>query len=191
MSLNPPAVPGPLPTVRAVIDTYRYARRGLRRDVLRACAGLVLTLAPLAVAHDGPVAAIVLGGLAGLFMVFALRTGLRYLTLVEATGDGISWAPVGARFLRVPGLRPVRLSWGSIDRVSLRFFSTKRDRSEGWMELSLSAGRQRVTLDSTLDGFRAIAARCAQVAAENNIRLSSSTVENFRSLGVATVNERH
>jgi hypothetical protein len=177
--------------VRAVIDTYRYARRGLRTDLLRACAGLVLTLAPLAVAHDSQVAEIILGGLAGLFMVFALRTGLRYLTLVEVTGDGISWAPVGARSLCVPRLRPVRLSWGDIDKVSLRFFSTKRDRSEGWMELSLSAGRRGVTLDSTLDGFRAIAERCAQAAAENNIRLSSSTVENFRSLGIATMNERY
>lgn len=174
-----------------MIDTYQYARPGLRTDLLRAGAGLVLTLVPLAVAHDSRVAEIILGGLAGLFTVFALRTGLRYLTLVEITGDGISWVPVGGRSLRIPGLRPVRLSWGSIDKVSLRFFSTRRDRSEGWMELHLGAGRRGVTLDSTLDGFRAIAARCARAAAENNIRLSSSTVENFQSLGVATVNERH
>jgi hypothetical protein len=163
----------------------------LRRDLLRAGAGLVLTLAPLSVRHDSVISGTILGSIAGLFLLFALRTGLRFLTLVEVTGEGISWAPVGSWTRSAPGFRPVRIAWRNVDRVSLRFFSTKRDRSEGWMVLGLGAGAQRVRFESTLEGFRTIAARCARAATENNVWLSSSTIQNFRSLGVPIADEVH
>lgn len=152
--------------------------------MLRAAAGLLLTLTPLSIRHDSAIASAVLGGLAGLFFLFALRTGSRFLTLVEVTADGISWAPIGSWALPLPGFRPVKIAWAGIDKVSLRFFSTKRDRSEGWMVLSLSARGQRVKLESTLEGFLAIASRSAAAADANNVELSESTVQNFRSLGM-------
>jgi hypothetical protein len=161
----------------------------LRTDLLRGCVGLVLTLGPVSVAYDSTAAVLIFGGLASLFAMFALRTGLRYLTLVEITDEEISWTLTGLRSLPVPWPRTIRISWRSIDKVALRFYSTKRDRSEGWMALSVSAGTQRIRLDSTFEGFRAIAARCARAAAQKNLRLSATTAENFRSLGIPITSE--
>ena len=173
-----------------MVDTYKYATRSLHTDLIRAGIGLFLTLVPLSVGGDNLIAGMILGALAALFLLFALRTGFRYLTLVEVTSEAIRWAPFGRRASPLPGLRPVRLAWRDIDWVSLRFFSTKRDRSEGWMELGLGAGPQRMKFDSTLKGFRTIAARSARAATENNLQLSASTAENFRSLGVLPANGR-
>lgn len=166
------------------MSVHRYDSRSVRSDLGRAAMGLVLTAGPLTIIGDSPAARAILGALAVLFLVFGLRTVLRGLTLVHVTEHGLSSDPLGGRNWRLPGLAPRQIAWRDIRMVGLRFFSLKRDRSEGWMELSLGNGGGRLRLDSTLDGFKDIVVRAVAAARANGAVLSESTQINLAALGI-------
>jgi len=99
-------------------------------DYLCAAAGFVPATTILATTQVGPVAAIALGGFAALFAVFGVRTMLRHGTRFEMTESA----------LRASGLRRASIAWVQLDRMALAYYSTRRDRSDGWMQLDLRAG---------------------------------------------------
>jgi hypothetical protein len=166
------------------MSVHRYDKHSVRADLRRAATGLILTVAPMLLLGDNIVALAILGVLALLFLVFGLRTALRGMTLVHVTEHGLSSDSLGARARRLPRLAPRTIAWRDIRKVGLRFFSLKRDRSEGWMELSLGDGRQSLRLDSTLDGFKDIVVRTADAARANGVALSDSTQANMAALGI-------
>jgi hypothetical protein len=61
----------------------------------------------------------------------------------------------------------------------------RRDGSAGWLHLALRAGRQRLRLDSRIDGFAAIATRAAEAARRRRLVLNTATANNLASLGIA------
>ena len=73
--------------------------------------------------------------------------------------------------------------------MKLAFYSTRRDRSKGWMHLKVSGGKHRLGIDSIIEGFDDIAARSANAAASNGVALSESTVRNFAALGLVIESE--
>ncbi|WP_225889821.1 hypothetical protein [Indioceanicola profundi] len=156
----------------------RYPAAALRADWLRAGAGLALTLFPFLLAHPHPLIAVPLLAAAFLFVLFAARTGQRQLTRVEVDEEGLMLhAPLGAA-----------IRWREMQSVDLRYYSTRRDRTGGWMHLVVKgrtpAGKpRRIGLESTLDGFEAVAEMVARAAEANGLRLSAATQENFASLG--------
>lgn len=166
------------------MTVYRYDPHSVRADLRRAAMGLILTVGPMLLLGDSPIALAVLGALAVLFLVFGLRTAVRGMTLVHVTEHGLSFEPLGGRKGRLPGLAPKAIAWRDIRKVGLRFFSLKRDRSEGWMELSLGDDGQSLRLDSTLDGFQDIVVRAAEAARVNNVTLSDNTQANLTALGI-------
>jgi hypothetical protein len=173
------------------MSVHRYDPQSTRADLRRAAIGVILTAGPIPfVAGSGTVATMVLGLLAVLFLAFGLRTVLRGMTLVHVTEHGLSSDPSGGRGWDLPGLTPRTIAWRDIRKVGLRFFSLKRDRSEGWMELSLGDGGRSLRLDSTLDGFKDIVARAADSARANGLTLSDSTQANLASLGIRTAGWR-
>ena len=69
--------------------------------------------------------------------------------------------------------------------MKLSYFSTKRDRSGGWMQLVVgSAGGRAVKVDSSLDGFYDIVERAARAAESRGLELSRTTRSNLRSMGI-------
>jgi len=76
------------------------------------------------------VAATVLGSFAAVFGIFGLRTVLRHRTSLEMSDTE----------LRASGALRRRISWAELDRMKLSYYSTRRDRRSGWMQLELSAG---------------------------------------------------
>jgi len=115
-----------------------------------------------------------LGGLTALFMAFAGTTFLRQRCRIELDGEAIA-----AR-----GVFPARLSWTAIDGVRLRYFATRRDRKNGWMELTLRGAGHQVRLDSRIEDFPSIARRAANAARQRNLGLTPATVANFAALGI-------
>jgi hypothetical protein len=82
------------------------------------------------------------------------------------------------------------VEWARLDRLKLSYFSTKRDRSDGWMQLSVgSAGGRMVKVDSSLDGFHDIVERAARAAATGGVGLSEATRANLRSMGISVVGQ--
>jgi len=82
------------------------------------------------------------------------------------------------------------VEWSRLDRMKLSYFSTKRDRSGGWMQLTVgSAGSRLVRVDSALEGFYDIVERAAQAAETNGLELSVATRANLRSMGISVAGQ--
>jgi hypothetical protein len=159
---------------------FSYPASAMAGDYLRAGAGLVPTVLILSTVSVGPVAGVVLGGCAVSFGAFAIRTGMRHGSSIE----------VDETELRTTGLRPATIPWDRLDRMKLAYYSTRRDRKSGWMQLELSAGRARLSLDSRLDGFDRLVRHAAIAAAERGLQLSEATAANLQALGIRVPDQR-
>jgi hypothetical protein len=153
-----------------------YPNSAMIGDYARAAAGFVPAAAVLALAADGAVATGILVGLAALFALFGLRTALRHATRIDATETG----------LEVSGPLSATIRWADLDRMKLVYYSTRRDRRDGWLQLELRAGVSTIRLDSRIDGFNVLVERAALAAAARGVELSAATLANLEALGVAT-----
>jgi hypothetical protein len=158
----------------AGVSRHRYPAAAMVGDYLRAAAGLVPALALFASVPLGAVPAAVLGGFAAIFGAFGLRTALRHNTRLEMDDT----------VLRAHGLRVNTLSWAELDRLRLAYYSTRRDRKSGWMQLELGAGAARISVDSRIGGFDRLVRRAAVAADFRGIALSDATVANLAALGI-------
>lgn len=167
------------------MSAHRYPWPALRGDYLRAGAGLTLTGLPLAVVPDSAIAVSILAVLVALFAAFALRTVLKHVSRYESDGDALRRTILLPAGPPLPGLGPRRVVWDELAELRLRFFSTRRDRTEGWMQLTLKSPGGRLSIESSVEGFDGIARRAAQAAARNGIALSDASAGNFAALGIA------
>jgi hypothetical protein len=154
----------------------RYPRRMLWADYARAGSGVVLCGAPLVLADVNRWAAGLLGAGFLLFALFLGRTVLRQLTRYRLGDDTLcADGPAGGV-----------VEWARIDRLKLGYYSTKRDRTSGWMQLSVgSAGSRLVRIDSSLDGFHDIVERAAEAAKARELEVSVATRANLKSMGIS------
>lgn len=154
----------------------RYPRPTLLADYIRAGIGVVLCGLPLVLIDVNRwIAAILLAGFV-LFAAFFVRTALRHHTRYVLGPDTLcADGPAGSM-----------VEWNRLDRMKLSYFSTKRDRSDGWMQLSVgSAGARTVKVDSALEGFYDIVERAARAAESTGVELSVATRANLRSMGIS------
>ena len=151
-----------------------YPASAMIGDYLRAAAGLVPTGLVFATTPVGSVPAVVLGSFAAIFAVFGLRTAFRHGTSLEMT----------ATELRARGAWSGTIAWAELDRMRLAYYSTRRDRASGWMQLEVGAGGRRVRLDSRIGGFDQVVRRAAAAAAARGLELNEATVANLESLGI-------
>lgn len=153
---------------------YRHSFRTLAPDYFRSVAGLALTVGPLAflpvltfVGWSLALAAIVFG-------VYALNTLVRHLSIIVLDEDGLS----------VRGPLGHRLAWADLSGMQLRYFSTRRDREKGWMQLNLKGTGRKLRIESTLAGFEDIVRRAAVAAAVAGLDLEAATLGNLEALGI-------
>jgi hypothetical protein len=162
------------------MSVFRYPRRAIVADYLRAGVGLLCTVVPLVAAAGQPLATAIFGGLAALFAVFGIRTAIRQATRIAMTEAGLERLAISTF-----GLGRVTVPWERIVDVKVRYFSTRRDRERGWMQLAVRSGDGRITVDSTLEGFDEIAGQAARAAAANGVALSAATFDNLAALGLS------
>jgi hypothetical protein len=153
---------------------FAYPASAMLGDYLRAGAGLVPSMLILATVSVGSVAGVVLGSFAAIFGAFGVRTALRHGTRLEVTDAG----------LRAVGLKRTEIDWAALDRMKLGYYSTRRDRKSGWMQLQLGAGRARLSIDSRLDGFDRLVRFATAAAAARDLELSEATAANLSALGI-------
>jgi len=156
------------------MSRHVYPGSAMVGDYLRAAAGLVPIACILAFAPVGAAAAAILAGLALLFGVFGLRTALRHHSRVEMTETGLS----------ASGLLGATIRWTDLDRIKLAYYSTRRDRRDGWMQLELRAGGSVIRLDSRIGGFAELVRRAASAAAACRLQPSPATAANLEALGI-------
>ena len=151
-----------------------YPPSAMIGDYLRAAAGLVPAGALIATAPVGTVAVAVLGSFAAIFAVFGVRTVLRHGTRLEMNDTE----------LRAEGIQRRALLWAELDHMKLAYYSTRRDRKAGWMQLDLGAGSARLRLDSRIEGFDRLVRHAAEVAGARGLALSEATLANLEALGI-------
>jgi hypothetical protein len=158
----------------------RYPQQTLVADYMRAATGVVLCGAPLLLLDINRwLAALLLAGFV-LFALFLIRTALRHRTRYV----------LGPDTLCADGPAGTLVEWNRLDRLKLSYFSTKRDRSDGWMQLSVgSTGGRLIKVDSALEGLHDIVERAAQAAEVTGAPLSDATRANLRSMGIVVVGQ--
>lgn len=158
----------------------RYPRQTLWADYGRASAGVLLCGAPLLLLDVNRWLAYVLVAGFLLFALFLVRTALRHQTRYV----------LGPDTLCADGPAGTLVEWARLDRLKLSYFSTKRDRSDGWMQLSIgSAGGRVVKVDSSLEGFHDIVERAAHAAEAGGLELGEATRANLRAMGISVAGQ--
>ena len=83
------------------------------------------------------------------------------------------------------------LGWAALCGFTLDYYSTRRDREGGWMQLTLTdADGVRLRVDSRLTGFSELVARAVGAALDNSVQMTPTTLENLESLGIPLLSAR-
>ncbi len=155
---------------------HAYPNSAMISDYMRAIAGFAPATTILAISPVGPVAGGILAAFAALFALFGLRTLLRHATKIEATEIGLS----------ASGPLAVAIAWTDLKQIKLAYYSTRRDRRDGWMQLELRGRGRSIRLDSRIEGFTQLAERAALAATAAGVELSPPTAANLDALGIRT-----
>jgi hypothetical protein len=156
------------------MTAHRYAMADLGGDYARGAAGLALTLLPLLLLPMHWIVAVVFAAAVLVFLAFLARTWLRHRSVIEADDQGIvAHGPLG-----------VRIAWRDLSGFRLRYFSVRRDRQRGWMQLELRGGGRSLKVESTISGFEEIASLAHDAAVAKGLKLDDSSQANLMSLGV-------
>jgi hypothetical protein len=143
-------------------------------DYARGGVGLTVTGLPLVSTPLATTMTVIFGGLATLFGVYVVRTWLRATQAIEVDGQGI----------RRTGPRSIDIPWDTLSAMDVRYFSTRREKDSGWMELKLTGDGVKLAIESSLDDFETVARHCTLVARRNGLELSETTQDNLRALGL-------
>lgn len=155
-------------------EALQYRRDALLGDYLRALCGAALTGTPMFFVGGSPVTLAILGVLTALFAVFGFRTLVRHSTTVVLSPEGV----------RARGLLGGEIAWRELDELRLGYYTTRRDRQGGWMQLTLRGGKRRLKFDSSLEGFDRLTRQAARAASARNIELSDATQANLAAMNI-------
>ncbi len=152
----------------------RYHRRDIHADLLRAGLGLVACVVPMFFLEPGATATYVLALPAALFALFGARTFTNARTVVLLDENGI----------RAEGGHTADIRWDDLSDVRLSYFSTRRDRESGWMQLKLKGQKGTLGLHSTLDGFEDVCRAAFRATQARGLELTEASARNFAMLGL-------
>jgi hypothetical protein len=157
------------------MSRHRYPLQALLKDDVKAALGLAVSATPLFfVGNISVTIFFIFLALTILFLVFAVRTALRHMTVIEISDMGVrASGPLGAT-----------IAWEDLRDVRLRYYSTRRDRERGWMDIRLKGGRHTLRIDSAIEGFEHIVRRTTDFAPHHGIELSAATRANLKSMGL-------
>jgi hypothetical protein len=155
-----------------VTAVFAYPRPALLADYARASAGLVFAAAIIFLPLHWALS-VVFGAIAALLLGFGLRTFLRQRSRVELSDTGIA----------LTGPLSRRIDWAELAEFRLRYFSMRRDRKHGWMELTLKGRTGKLSIESQIEGFETIVERAARAAA--GLAVDEASLVNLGALGIA------
>ena len=157
------------------MPVYRYPAGALAADYARGLAGILLTAGPLWLLGLSGAFAWLLAACMLLFLVYFARAVVRHLTRIELSETGITArGPFGGA---VP--------WDELRSMKLSYYTTRSDRTGGWMQLDLSTGESSISIDSRLQDFADVVDIAAQQAQRRGRpALDETTRRNLKALGV-------
>jgi hypothetical protein len=152
----------------------RYPLGSLVYDYLRGILGLGISAVIIqSIGIDTPIFWVILG-LGVLFLVWLAHTAMRHVNRIRFDEEGLRSAPWPKK----------TIPWSGLEEMALRYYSTRRKRKDGWMTLTLKAGKDKIDIESTLPHFADIVARAAYAAKLANLQLDQVTLDNMDAIGV-------
>jgi len=156
------------------VKEFRYPRSALIPHYGRAAAGVAVSGAVLLFAGPSSAMLWVAGPVLLLFAAFGCVTALKQATAIRLDAEGVRC--IG------PLVRTIR--WNELQRVDLRYYSTKKDRSDGWMQLTIRGKGSSIRIESTIEGFSDLVAAAAGAAARQGLAISEASQANMEALGL-------
>jgi hypothetical protein len=156
------------------VSLHRYPLSTLMGDYVRAGLGVLATFAMFLFLDLGAAGVITLLIIGGVSLFFLLRTVDRNQTVVSLDDEAIT----------MKGLRGATVAWSELARMTLAYYTIKRDKSDGWMEITLKDAKATIKLDSRLENFGAIVVKAARVARARRIPLNQITLSNLKALNI-------
>jgi len=157
-----------------VLSRHQYPPRALAADFTRSAIGLILTTGPLFFGDLLIAVRIILIVLSLVFLIYGLRTFMRRAVTIELCDQGV----------RATGPVAASIAWRDLKDVRLNYFSTRKDREKGWMQLHLSGNDHKLRIDDSITGFDQIVSSAITGAVAHGIGLGASTLENLDALGI-------
>lgn len=151
------------------LKPYRYPRRMLLFDGLRAGVGILITLGPLLFLTVSRSLAMALGVVGLIFLWFGFRVLAQCMVSIVPSADGLS----------IRGLRQRFLGWEDLKGLKLAYYAPIRRRNAGWYQLTLMGKEGAIKLDSTMDGFDDLLRSALAAATHANLVYDPSTRENL------------
>jgi hypothetical protein len=155
-------------------QVYRYAPKTVAAAYARSAIGLGATLGPLAALQPAPWLCVVLLVGAALFLVYLAKSVALHTTQVVLDEKGI-----GAE-----GLFGATIAWDALRSIQLNYYTTRSDRSNGWVEFVIRGASGLIRIESSLEGFADIVARVAREALRRERPLDDRTRAHFAALGI-------
>lgn len=155
------------------MSLHAYPARAVLADYGRAGTGLLILGTPLAAVDTAPAVTALLAIGAGVFLMHALRTVRLHRLRIRMDGNGVGRLSP----------RPCSIPWRELTTLRLAYYSTRRDRGDGWLQLTLAGPQGRLAVDSRLEGFDVLAGRAAAAAIDNGLSLDPATAANLSALG--------
>jgi hypothetical protein len=161
---------------------FNYPTKALFKDYMQSLLGAAIFSTPLIVAWSNPYVATILGAIVLMFLSFGFATWRRHKSSILVTDEAIG--SVGARVIKMP--------WDRIDRVDLRYFSTRREKGRlavgdekgGWMQMKLHCEGAILRIDSSIQDFDKLSSFVAEALKSSQVQMSPVTMENFSALGL-------
>ena len=151
---------------------YRYTIRTIYLDYVRAGFGLVVTVVPMLFVPTAKPVSWALLFLLFIFVVYAGNVIIRHASVIEIRETGI----------RVSGPLSRSIRWQELEEIRLGYFSTRRDGTNGWLQLVLEGAGVKIRIESTLVGFTDIVRNASEVANDQGLNLSVTTRRNLELL---------
>ena len=156
------------------MTSHRYPTKSLTGDYIRGLIGFSVTGLLLLSANMLMIIQYIFIVLTIFFGGFIFRTWLKQNTTLEISNHKIE----SYNFYKKT------IYWNDITKIQLRYFSTRRDRTQGWFHLTLKSSKNSLSVDSNLEGFQTLLARCSKAISDNQLEISQTTLENFQSADI-------
>ena len=159
------------------MTTHTYPLIAVLGDYFRAVLGIGISIVPLVLVTSKPIITYAFIAMIVVFIGFGLRTVMRHKTRIEVDDEAIA--------VNLPSRR--RIVWSDLGFLRLKYFSTRRNRKGGWLQMTMIGAGQRITVDSKIAGFRDLLDRATRAAAENGVELDETSLANMEAIGEAAV----
>ncbi len=146
----------------------RYPEKYFQRSYLRVAVVCAFAIGAWLIMPASTWLMVCLGIVLALVTVYAIQTYLRQRSVIRLDDIG----------LHVAGPLSYSLRWQDLRRVRLSYYSTRRDGSEGWMQLKVVGKGRSIRIDSDLIGFETIVIEALKQADFLGLDVGSATRHN-------------